>query len=79
MEIKVFGSGCKNCKKMYENVKEACKELEVSADIIYVTDIVEIAKTGLMRTPGLMINQKMVLYGRVPSVDEVRAIIKKAM
>jgi small redox-active disulfide protein 2 len=78
MEIKVLGSGCSNCKKLLENVKEACKELELQATILYVTDFMEIAKTGLMRTPGLMINGKIVAFGRVLSSSEIKKLIEEA-
>ena len=78
MEIKVLGSGCANCKKLLENVEVACKELSLDANILYVADYMEIVKTGLMRTPGLMINGKIVSYGRVPSSDEVKKLIEAA-
>jgi small redox-active disulfide protein 2 len=76
MEIKVLGSGCANCKKLHDNVHAACQELALKADIIYVTDFLEIAKTGLMRTPGLMIDGKIVSVGRIPQVDEVKQLIE---
>lgn len=75
MEIKVLGSGCSNCKKLLENVQIACKELQFEANIHYVTDYMEIVKTGLMRTPGLMIDGKIVSSGRVPNSDEVKKLI----
>ena len=76
MNIKVLGSGCKNCKKLYENVKESVKNLNIQAEIEYVTDMMEIANYGLLRTPGLVINEKIVSYGKVNSVEEVTTIIK---
>ncbi|MDD5293113.1 MAG: thioredoxin family protein [Candidatus Izemoplasmatales bacterium] len=76
MEIKVLGSGCANCKKLHDNVQAACQELALKADIIYVTDFLEIAKTGLMRTPGLMIDGKIVSAGRVLQVDEAKHLIQ---
>jgi len=78
MEIKVLGSGCANCKRLYENVKQAVKDLGVEANVLYVTDMVSIANSGLMRTPGLIINGKIASYGRVPVVDEVKELIKNA-
>jgi len=78
MEIKVLGSGCANCKKLLENVEVACKELAFDANIIYVTDYMEIAKAGLMRTPGLMIDGKIASYGRVPNSDEIKKMIESA-
>lgn len=78
MEIKVLGSGCSNCKKLYENVKNACDALQIKATIIYVTDILDIAKSGIIRTPGLIINGKIVSVGRVLSFEEAKIVIEKA-
>jgi small redox-active disulfide protein 2 len=72
MEIKVLGSGCANCKRLLETVKTAVKVLNVIADIHYVTDYQAIAATGIIRTPGLIVNHKIVSYGRVPTLDEVK-------
>ena len=77
MEIKVLGSGCKNCKKLLENVNIACEALDVKADIHYVTDMIEIAKSGLMSTPGLIINQKIVDNGKVLDVKEIKRPVPK--
>jgi small redox-active disulfide protein 2 len=78
MIIKVLGPGCSNCKKVLQATETAVKDLNVEAELIYVTDLSEIAKTGLMRTPGLIINNKIVSYGKVPSVDEIKEYIQKA-
>ena len=78
MIIKVLGSGCANCKRLYEYTKEAVKELNVDAEVIYVTDMVAIAEANLLRTPGLMIDGKIVSYGRVPNFYEIKEMIQKA-
>jgi small redox-active disulfide protein 2 len=78
MTIKVLGPGCSNCKKVYQLAEQAISELKKEAELNYVTDLVEISKTGLMRTPGLMINDKIVSYGRIPSLDEVKEFITRA-
>ncbi len=75
MEIKVVGSGCANCKKLYALTKDAVKELGVEAEVLYVTDFQEIMKTGILRTPGLMINGKVKAMGRVPAVKEIKQLI----
>ncbi|OHE41540.1 MAG: hypothetical protein A2Y16_05085 [Tenericutes bacterium GWF2_57_13] len=75
MVIKVLGSGCANCKRLLEHVQNGVKELHITADIQYITDYMQIVDAGLLRTPGLMIDDKIVSYGRVPSVDEVKALI----
>ena len=79
MTIKVLGSGCSNCKKVYQMVEKAVEELNIKAELIYVTDFVEIANAGILRTPGLIINQNIVSSGRVPSSDEIKTFIKKAI
>lgn len=76
MEIKVLGSGCANCKKLFENAKQAAAESGTGIDVIYVTDIQEIMKTGIMRTPGLMINGKIKSMGRVPGAKEIKQMIE---
>jgi small redox-active disulfide protein 2 len=78
MIIQVVGSGCSNCKKLLELTQEAVKVLNVKADVVYVTDLVDIAKTGLLRTPGLIINGRIVSYGRVPQLDEIKSWIRQA-
>jgi len=75
MIIKVLGSGCKNCKKLLENVKESVKELNIKAEVLYITDMMEIANSGLMRTPGLIFDNKIVSSGKVPSTDEIKQMI----
>lgn len=77
MEIKVLGSGCANCKRLFQLVEIAVKDLKVKADLRYVTDMMEIAESGLLKTPGLIINHKIVSYGRVPSLEEVKELILK--
>lgn len=78
MEIKVLGSGCSNCKKLLALTEEAVQELQSDANIIYVTDMVQIAEANFLRTPGLIINGKIVSYGRIPSVEEIKTFIKNA-
>jgi small redox-active disulfide protein 2 len=77
MEIQVLGSGCANCKRLLQLVELSVKELNVKAEIKYVTDMESIANSGLLRTPGLIIDQKIVSYGRVPTLEEVKAMIQK--
>ncbi|MDD3191597.1 MAG: thioredoxin family protein [Bacilli bacterium] len=76
MNIKVLGSGCANCKKLLENVKEAVQSLQKDATVDYIQDWKEIATYGLLRTPGLIVDQKIVSYGRVPTVEEIKNWIK---
>jgi len=75
MEIKILGTGCSNCKKLEANAKEAVEELKVKAKITKVEDIKEIMKYGVMRTPALVINEKVKMYGKVSTVDEIKKYI----
>lgn len=75
MEIKVLGTGCPNCKTLEKNTINALAELNISADVEKVEDIVKIMSYGILRTPGLVIDGKVVLSGRVPNVKEIKEII----
>lgn len=75
MEIKVVGPGCKNCKNLLKATQEAVNELSSDAQIMYITELAEISATGIMRTPGLLINGKIKAMGRVPGVQEIKQMI----
>lgn len=77
MEIKVLGTGCANCKSLEKAVINALAEMNIAADVEKVEDIQKIMSYGIMRTPGLVINDKVVLAGRVPSIKELKEIIGK--
>jgi small redox-active disulfide protein 2 len=77
MTIKILGSGCKNCIALAENTKAALTELGVAAEIIKVTDFADIAKYGIMSTPGLVIDEKVVSFGKVLKPKEIAKIIEK--
>lgn len=76
MTIKVLGPGCKNCVSLADNTKEALKELGIEAEIIKITDFADIAKYGIMSTPGLVIDEKVVSFGKVLKANEIVKIIK---
>ncbi|OFX16358.1 MAG: redox-active disulfide protein 2 [Bacteroidetes bacterium GWA2_31_9] len=77
MEIKILGTGCSNCKNLEKAVINTLAELNITADVIKEEDITKIMSYGIMRTPGLVINNKVVLSGRVPAVSELKDIINK--
>lgn len=77
MNIKVLGTGCTNCKNLEKAVNLAVSEMKIEANIEKVEDIQKIMAFGIMRTPGLVINDKVVLSGRVPSVSELKELISK--
>ncbi len=77
MVIKVLGTGCANCKNLEKATQLAISELGIHAQIEKVEDIQKIMSYGIMRTPALVIDEKVALYGRVPSVKEIKEIISK--
>lgn len=79
MEIKILGSGCASCKKLLAITESAVKELNADVDIIYVTDIDEIISSGIMSTPGLLVNGTLKSAGRILSKKEVMKIISDAL
>ena len=78
MEIKVVGTGCASCKKLEESVRAVVAENNIDAEIIKMTDIMEIAKSGILITPGLIIDGKIKLSGKLPEKSEVEKIILEA-
>ena len=79
VKIEVLGSGCANCQRLEAMAKAAVTKLGMEAQVEHVTDIREIMARGLMATPGLAIDGKVVLAGRVPSAAEVEGLIKGAL
>ena len=71
MKIEILGTGCPKCKKTSELVKEAVKELGVSAEIIHVTDINKIIDYGVMVTPALVIDGEVKVAGKIPRKAEI--------
>lgn len=71
--IEVLGPGCNNCKRLEANAREAVGMAGVEAEIIKVTDYVEIAAHGVLSTPGLVIDGKLVSAGRIPSAGDIAA------
>jgi small redox-active disulfide protein 2 len=77
MEIKILGPGCAKCKTLYKLTHEVVENNGIDATITKVEDIMEIIKYGVLSTPALVIDEKVVLSGRVPSSDEIRQILTK--
>jgi small redox-active disulfide protein 2 len=77
MKIEVLGVGCAKCNKLEENVKQAIQELGLDAEVEHVKDLMEIAKRGVLMTPGLVIDGKPVSAGKVLSVEKVKELIGK--
>jgi len=75
MIIKILGTGCSNCKKLEENTRKAVEELGIEANIEKVTDIKDIMKYGVMKTPALVVDEKVKIMGRVPTPEEIKKYI----
>ena len=77
MRIQVLGSGCPTCKKLHKNTTEAVNNLQIEAEVEYISDIQKIIEMGVMSSPVLAINGKSIVSGRVPSAREVEKIISQ--
>jgi len=75
MTIKVLGPGCANCRTLEHRTREALAQLNIPAALEKVEDYMQIASYGIMRTPGLVIDEKVVLSGQVPSVEQIKQIL----
>ena len=71
MNIKVLGGGCCKCENLLEAVKEAVAEKGIAAEIEYITDMAKIMEYGIMSTPALMVDHKIVSMGRVLKAKDV--------
>ena len=78
MEIKVLGPGCANCKRLYAEVQKAVAQAGLPATITKVEAMEDIVAYGILRTPGLVIDEKVVASGRIPSAAEIVTIITAA-
>jgi small redox-active disulfide protein 2 len=79
MNIKILGSGCANCVNLEKAAKQAASELGIDATFEKVTDYADIASYGIMRTPGLVVDEEVVLSGRVPTAAQVKELLTPLM
>ena len=77
--IKVLGSGCENCKKVEAVARKAVLSLGIEAEVVKVTDWTDIKKYPILSTPGLVINEKLVCGGRIPTEAEVTTWLADAV
>ena len=77
MIIKILGSGCPNCQRLEANAKQAIDDLNLDAKIEKITDITEIMNYGIMSTPALVADEKVLSYGRIPDVEEIKQLLKQ--
>lgn len=76
--VKVLGSGCKSCHELYENAKQAACNLGVSSEVEYITDMQQVMGYGVMSMPALVVNEKVVSFGRVLKTAEIEKLIGKS-
>ena len=79
MEIKVLGPGCANCKRLFQEAERAVAQAGVAATLTKVESMEEIAGYGILRTPGLVIDGKVVASGRIPLASEITTMITTAL
>ena len=76
MRIEVLGPGCPKCTSAEQNVRKALSELNVQAEVLKVTDINAMIEKGVMYTPALIIDGKLALQGKIPTVEQVKRLVK---
>lgn len=76
MKIEVLGTGCAKCGKLYEAAKEAAAKCGLDAEISKVEDLAKIMKYGVMTTPALVVDGKVLFSGKAPSADEIAKLLK---
>lgn len=79
LTIKVLGSGCANCKRVEQIARKVVEEMALRAEIIKVTEYPEIMAYNVMSTPGLVVNEKIVSVGRIPTPGEVTTWLTSAL
>jgi len=75
MKLQIAGPGCPRCQLTEKNVMDACAELNITADITHIYDVMEYAKLGVRATPAVIIDGKVVISGKVPTVEELKRLL----
>jgi small redox-active disulfide protein 2 len=79
MKITILGTGCANCKNLEKATINALAELNIEADVEKVEDIQKIISYGIMRTPALVIDEKVIFSGRLPGIAEIKQMIQNSV
>jgi small redox-active disulfide protein 2 len=79
MKIQVAGPGCGRCKQTEKVMRNAAQELSIDADISHVYEVEEMVKLGVRITPAVLVDGKIIMAGRVPSINEAKKILQPAM
>lgn len=75
MNIKILGSGCSNCKKLEASTRQALSELKMEAEVEKITDMEKIMSYGIMSLPAIVADDKVISYGLVPNVEEIKKLL----
>lgn len=75
--VKVLGAGCKSCHEQYEYAKEAVRNLGLSVEVEYITDMEKVMDYGVMRMPAIVVNDKVVSMGKVLKAADVEKLLKR--
>ncbi len=75
MKIQILGTGCAKCKKLAETAETAARELNLDYELVKVTEINDILDFGIMATPGLAVDGKVLSAGKVPTVEQVKTLL----
>lgn len=76
MKIQIAGPGCPRCQATEQNVINACAQLDLAADVSHVYDVKQYAALGVRMTPAVIVDGKVVISGRVPTVEELKKLLK---
>jgi len=79
LTVKILGSGCANCKRLEAITRQVIDQLGVEAEVVKVTEFSDIMAYNIMSTPGLVLNEKLVSAGRIPSAAEITALVTTAL
>jgi len=79
LNIKILGSGCANCKRLEQIARTVVEDMRVEADVVKVTEYPDIMAYGITSTPGLVINEKVMSFGRIPTPAEVTTWVTDAL
>ena len=77
MKIEVLGPGCPKCNTTYDNVNKALKELDKKAEVVKITNINIMIEKGVLQSPALIIDDKIIFQGKIPTIEQIKNIINK--
>ena len=79
LTVKILGSGCANCKRLEAITRQVVEQMGLEAEVVKVTEFSDIMAYNIMSTPGLVLNEKLVSAGRIPSAAEITALVTNAL